>query len=83
MCNTIDGDYGATPFEDRIAKVNKLYDDGHEIIVETARGSVTGIDWLSLTKYQLETWGVKYHEVRAGVKFYADYYVDDKAILAN
>ena len=29
---------------------------------------------------QLTSWGLKFHELRAGVKFAADYYIDDKAI---
>ena len=29
---------GATPIQDRIDKINKLYDDGHYIVYLTARG---------------------------------------------
>lgn len=81
LCNTIDGNYEESlPYNDRIIKVNELYNEGHYIIIETARGSVTGIEWFDLTKSQLETWGLKFHELRVGVKKYADYYIDDKAI---
>ena len=30
------------PFEDRIKQINKLYDEGHEIIYHTARGLKSG-----------------------------------------
>ena len=33
---------GRKPFEDRIAKVNKMYDEGHTIIYYTARGNKSG-----------------------------------------
>jgi alcohol dehydrogenase YqhD (iron-dependent ADH family) len=81
LCNTIGADYeSSTPKIDRINKVNELYDSGVKILIETARGSVTKTDWYELTKSQLEEWGVKYHELRTGVKLNADLYVDDKGI---
>ena len=46
-------------------------------VLYTARGSQTGIDWQSLTRQQLDGWGVRYHEVRFG-KPAADYYIDDR-----
>ena len=65
LCNTKDGDYEKSlPLHDRIKKVNELYVEGHYIIIETARGSITGIDWFELTKRQINEWGVKYHELR-------------------
>ena len=42
ICNPGDSDEtrytGATPIQDRIDKINKLYDDGHHIVYLTARG---------------------------------------------
>ena len=39
ICTTTDGDYAlAKPLKDRIAMVNKLYDEGHTIVFQTARG---------------------------------------------
>ena len=73
----------AEPMIERIEKVNSLYDSGNRIIIETARGSVSGKDWHTLTENQLKSWKVKYHVLRAGVKHAADYYVDDKAINAS
>ena len=71
---------GATPFKDRIAVVNKLYDEGHTIYIETARGSGSGRNWGIKTKDQLDGWGLKYHNLRTGVKFMADIFVDDKGL---
>ena len=65
-----------------IAKVNSLYDEGHTIILWTARGTVTGKDWSELTKSQLLYYGVKHHELRFGKPAY-DVFIDDKAINAR
>jgi hypothetical protein len=71
---------GAKPFIDRILKINELYDKGNEIIIETARGCVSGKDWYETTFQQLQSWGLKFSKLRTGVKFAADFYVDDKGI---
>jgi len=65
-------DYGA------IAKINKLYDNGHKITYWTARGSVTGLDWTLTTEEQLEDWGCKYHELSVGEKPDYDLLICDK-----
>ena len=84
LCHTDRQDYAhATPRPDRIAEVQRLYDAGHRIIIESARGSMTGTDWRPLTLEQLRAWGVPFHEVRVGVKFYGDIYVDDKGVAAD
>jgi hypothetical protein len=81
LCDTINGDYvNSKPFTERIEIVNDLYKNGNYIIIETARGSITGIDYFELTTNQLNKWGVNYSELRTGVKKYADFYIDDKAI---
>jgi hypothetical protein len=81
LCTNTGGSYlDAKPFLDRIKFVNKLYNENNEIIIDTARGSTTKIDWFDLTKKQLENWGVNYHKLRVGVKLNADIFVDDKAI---
>lgn len=67
----------AEPNIEMINIVNWLYDRGNEIILFTARGYVTGIDWYPVTEKQMRLWNVKYHELRMG-KPNADYYVDDK-----
>lgn len=72
-----DLDYAqAGPNERMIEIVNKLHEWGNEIILFTARGYVTGIDWYEITRKQMELWGVKYDELHMG-KPNADYYVDD------
>ena len=65
-----------------VAKINSLYDEGHTIILYTARGSKTGLDWTELTNQQVKKWGVKCHEVKLGKPFY-DLIIDDRAINAD
>ena len=80
LCTNTEGEYeSAIPFPERISMVNSLYEEGSNILIYTARGTVTGIDWRPLTEKQLAEWGVKYHELRLGKPF-ADVYVDDRAI---
>ncbi len=81
LCTNTDGDYEkALPLPERIKKLNFFYDTGHIIKIDTARGKTTGIDWTELTKNQLKEWGVKYHELRVGLKMSADVFIDDKGI---
>ena len=81
LCTNTDGNYNeAEPFVDRIKRVNQLYDDGNRIIIQTARGSTTEIDWCANTMLQLEKWGLKYHLLDIGKKPYADFFIDDKGI---
>ena len=68
-----------SPIPENIAKINRLYDEGNEIIIWTARGTVTKIDWRELTEKQLKEWGVKYHELKFGKPNY-ELLIDDKAI---
>ena len=73
----------AKPIQDRIDFVNKLYEEGHYIIIETARGRISGKDWQELTSRQVNEWGILHHELRTGTKQAADIYVDDKGIHAD
>jgi len=68
------------PHLDRIERVNELFQQGHTIIIETARGSFSKVNWYIQTHEQLTSWGLKFHQLRTGVKFAADYFIDDKAI---
>ena len=71
----------AVPFPYMVEQVNKLYDEGHKIIIMTARGRGSGIDWTELTSEQLDRWGVKYHELEPMFhKPTADLFIDDKGI---
>lgn len=79
ICTNTEGDYEyADPYRWRIAWLNKLFDQGHEIHYWTARGSSSGIDWTELTKRQLSDWGCKYTTLRLGKPSY-DVWIDDKA----
>lgn len=78
-----DRDYSkASPYQERIEKINKLYAEGHVIIYWTARGTVTGIDWTELTKSQLQKWGAKHHDLKLGKPAY-DLFIDDKNINSD
>jgi len=68
----------AVPNMDNIAKINKLYDEGHEITYWTARGTVTKIDWMATTVDQLKEWGCKFHELSVGNKPHYDLLICDK-----
>lgn len=69
----------AKPDYEIIKMVNTLYEQGNYIVLFTARGYKTGIDWKEVTENQLKDWGVKYHELKFG-KPDADLYIDDKGI---
>ena len=68
----------AIPNRENIAKINKLYDEGHKITYWTARGSYSGIDYYELTKSQLDDWGCKYHHLSVGEKPAYDLLICDK-----
>jgi len=72
----------AEPNQKVIEIINKLYNYGNRIVLLTARGYVTGINWEKITMEQLDKWGVHYHELHFG-KPNADFYVDDKMIDLN
>lgn len=88
LCTNTDGRYhDAKPLHSRIRILNSLYDTGNHITVFTARGMSTYQNdstkanerWYELTKNQLSSWGVKYHELLLG-KPAGDFYIDDKAV---
>ena len=79
LCRTVAGNYPkAEPYNGRIRTVNQLHKQGHRIIISTARGAETGMDWEPLTKEQLTRWGVQHDALYVGKPF-ADVYVDDRA----
>jgi hypothetical protein len=86
LCDTKKDDSGrwlyfeSVPYSDRIEKVNELKNEGHTIIIETARGSDSKINYYEKTYNQLVSWGLKFDFLRTGVKFSANYYIDDKAL---
>jgi glycerol-3-phosphate cytidylyltransferase len=84
LCTTDDShQYSrAEPFYDAIKEVNRLYDEGHEITLFTARGTGSGVNWHPVTIAQLSRWGVKYHKLIDKDKPRYDIFVDDKATNA-
>ena len=84
------GDYSTCePIEEMIAYVRMLYAKGHFIIIHTARrmrthgGNVGAViaDVGFQTIAQLQRFDVPHHELIFG-KPYADFYIDDKAVVA-
>ena len=69
----------AVPYENRIQKINDLYDKGNQIAYWTARGTVTQKLWFDTTYQQLKKWGCKFHELKMGKPVY-DLFIDDKNI---
>jgi len=84
ICNTINKIYeNSTPFYKVIEKINELYNDGNKIIIFTARGTTSGINYHDLTVSQLKKWGISYHELIDKNKPHFDIFIDDKAINAK
>jgi len=87
LCHTPNNEGGkpdyenAKPFPFMVEQVNRLYNEGNYIIMQTARGKGSGIDHTELTKKQLDDWGYKYHELfPMFCKPTADIFIDDKGI---
>ncbi|MDC1315992.1 phosphoheptose isomerase [Alphaproteobacteria bacterium] len=87
LCTTIDGNYKESqPKELAIKKVNDLFNNGHTIIIFTARymgrmdGNISKVyeGIYALTKKQLSDWRVNYHELILGKPEF-DVLIDDKS----
>jgi len=68
----------AVPSMENIVKINKLFDEGHEITYWTARGSATGLDWKKITREQLGSWGCRFNYLIVGEKPAYDLLICDK-----
>ena len=88
VCTNTNGDYDkAEPFQERVDLINSLYDDGHRIIFQTARGMGRTNNnvlqayklFYTFTKQQLDRWGIKYHDLFLG-KPEGDLFIDDKGV---
>ena len=88
ICTVTEGQYEiAEPLVDRIREINKLYDAGHKIYFQTARGmgrsennmGYANRAFYDFTRNQLNGWGVKFHDLFLG-KPAGDIYIDDKGI---
>tara|TARA_Y100000591_G_C21692836_1_gene624091 strand:- start:12 stop:374 length:363 start_codon:yes stop_codon:yes gene_type:complete len=86
ICNTKSNQYqNSTPIKKSIKLINYLYDENYFIKLFTARYMgrnnenkvLAKKDGLSLTKNQLNKWGIKYHKLIMGKPSY-DLFVDDK-----
>ena len=65
----------AKPKDGMVESINQLYDNGHTIIIYSAR------TWMEyeMTVAWLDNYGVKYHQLVMG-KPVGDYWIDDRAI---
>ena len=80
ICYTENSDYeNSKPRYDQIEKINKLHDEGHEIVYWTARGGHSGLDWSTLTRIQLLDWGCKYTRIEQQKKPLYDLFICDKS----
>jgi capsule biosynthesis phosphatase len=78
------------PILPMIQQLNEFYDQGHEIMIHTARNMVTQNNNVAkviqnvgeVTLEWLRRHGVKYHGIEFG-KIYGQIYIDDKACLNN
>jgi len=76
---TSDGDYHlAKPYKMMIDIIKRLVEEGHRIIIYTARGMYSKTDRRDFTIKQLNEWGVPYHELHS--KPGGDIYIDDLSI---
>ena len=84
ICHTPeDRDYTKSiPIQERIEKINQLYNEGNTIVYWTARGTGSGKDWQKVTEEQFKKWGVKYHELKFKKPNY-DLFIDDKNINSD
>lgn len=69
----------SVPIINNIEKINKLYNEGNEIVYWTARGNSSKIDWTELTELQLSLWGCLYTRLEMNTKPSYDILYDDKA----
>ncbi len=87
ICTTINSDYkNSKPNKSAINKINKLFEQGNEIIIFTARfmgrnnnNPISAHkEGFKFTSKQLHRWGVKYNKLIMGKPSF-DLLIDDKA----
>jgi hypothetical protein len=80
ICHTQGSDYeNSIPIPEHIDKINKLFDEGHEIVYWTARGQQSKHDYKMLTINQLHSWGCKYSSLVMNHKPSYDLLICDKS----
>lgn len=75
------------PYQEIVDLINSLHDDGYKIVIYTARGmsqfngNIIEVysKLYNKTNEQLESWGVKYHQLVMG-KIHYDVLIDDKVL---
>ena len=84
LVRTQGSDYeNSTPIETAIKKVQAYKRRGDHIIIMTARGSGSKVDWREFTENQLKDFCIPYDQLIVGLKpGGVDVFVDDKAINA-
>lgn len=65
----------AEPKQEAVDRVNRLYEEGHTIIIYSAR---TWMEW-EMTTAWLKDHGVKYHQLMMG-KPVGDVWIDDRSL---
>jgi hypothetical protein len=89
ICSQTTGDYeNAKPRQEMIDLVNRLYEEGYRIILHTARymgrcenDAARARDMgQSLTQKQLESWGLRFHDLYLGKPAY-DLVIDDRSVF--
>ena len=89
LCDETNSDVSLrNPYYDRIHYINRLFSEGHEIIIFTSRGmKSTGDDpiaselkYRDITEHQLSSWGLNYTKLFFG-KPNGDMYIDNKNTL--
>lgn len=89
ICVTNGNNYKLSkPIKKNISALNSLFNNGHKVILFTARGMNTFKGDLKLieknyrkfTKNQLSSWGVKYSKLLFGKPNF-DFLIDDKSIF--
>lgn len=89
ICTAVSDYETAVPFQRVVSLMQALSEQGHTIVIQTARGmgssnqnpGAARAKYAALTFRQLEEWGVPYNEIYFG-KPGADYYFDDKGFNA-
>ena len=87
ICTEYQGVPDRIPHKENIVIINRLFEQGHSIVLQTARGMKSGKNngefadnkYRKLTEDQLSTWGVNYTSLHFG-KVNADVYIDNKGL---
>jgi|TARA_B100000446_G_C10365705_1_gene274768 histidinol phosphatase-like enzyme len=88
ICKTKSNNYKKSkPIKDAINKINRLYLEGHYILIYTSRFMGRSNEKVSkankmgyqLTLKQLKSWGVKFNKLKLGKPSY-DIIIDDKSL---